>query len=1087
MLHFVYGADRLAVSDCLIREICEKAKQGTQNLLLLVPEQDSHETERQLCAAGGDSISRYAEVLSFSRLAGRVFSLYGGVSEEYLDEGGRLLTMRLAVQNVLPQLKYFASAAGRADFLRQLGTGVEEFLSYRLTPQSFSDAAERTEGQFSQKLRELGLIFESYLSVCKTGRNDPVTRLLRLQELLEQEDYAAGKTVYVDGFSDFTGVQMGILSALMTGAEDVTIGLAADGSQASVFASASNTMKRLRQEAARRNVACDSRKAGVSARRSPEVRFWLENVFRSGTAVYPGKEETIRLHRADSMQQECDFAAYTVRRLLREGSRCRDIGIAVTDASYLGTLRPLFLKAGIPAYFSGTVDILQKPLIAAVLSALRACQRFEPEPVMEYLKSAFSPLTPDACDRVQKYAYFWNIHGSQWTKDWELHPDGYGEEWNDESREQLDRLNLWREAGLSPLAALRTALFEAKDVAQQVRALANFLETIELRQTLQEQTETFAKAGNMQQAQQTGQLYDSLLSALTQMELVMGSSVLTPEQFAELFSMLLGCYQVGTIPASVDQVQVGLLSDFRHRAFRNLLILGAQEELLPAFSTPMGILREDERQKLLALGVELAPCQAEKLERELGWVYHAFGAALETAAMSYSGEQPSYLFEKTAALFPQTAVSGSDDISFAADLSAAASQLAGSTDDSSWMPPVLLQLMEEYRRRRTYDFSKLETQTVQGLYGREVNLSASKLDRFAACKLAFFLQYGMKLKPWKQAKFDAPIFGTFVHYVLECTVRDAKEQDGFRKLDDEKVLTLARRHMEDYRTRCMGDLERRGERFRYLFDRNLREVEEVVLDVARELRMSKFEPSDTELSFAPDGSLPPVRIETELGKAVLSGFVDRVDRYEDKSGRYFRVIDYKTGHKDFDYSDILNGEGLQMLIYLFALRRQGEKHFGGECLPAGVLYVPGRCDVQRLKPGEGREELELLRKKERRRKGLVLNDEALLHAMEDSGEKPEYLPYSIKAGVRSGDLATPEQMELLESFLNHSLEHSLNAMLSGEVAPDPVIRGPMQSSCRWCDYAAVCHKDFCEHHYRYLSKTRAERFWEEVERREQHG
>lgn len=1087
MLQFVYGRDRLAVSAHLIDTICARAKAGTGKQILIVPEQFSHETERKLCLAGGDSISRYAEVLSFSRLAGRVFSLYGGVSEEYLDEGGRLLTMYLAVQNVLPQLKYFASAAARPEFLKQLGTGVEEFLSYNLSPQSFFEASTRVDGQFAQKLQELGLIYESYLAVCKTGRNDPVTRLLRLQELLEREDYAADKIFYVDGFSDFTGVQMRILSVLMTGAPELTVGLATDGSDTAVCASASATMKRLRKEAARQNVQWDSAAPADFDGRTREIRFWTEHLFRSGSAVFDGSQPQISLHKADSLQKECEFAAYQVRQRIRSGGRYRDIGIAVTDACYLQALRPVFARAQIPAYYSGTVDILQKPLMAAVLSALRACQRFEFEQVMEYLKSGFSPLTPDACDRVQKYARFWNLRGSQWTKDWTLHPDGYGEEWDEESKAQLLQLNLWRQAGIEPLAELRLALTGGRTVTEQVRGVAEFLERIDLRETLSQQTERLAATGDAQRAQQTGQLYEILITALEQMDLVVGESALSAEQFTDLLAMLLGCYQVGTIPASVDQVQVGLLADFRHRAMKHLLILGAEEEKLPAFSVSNGLLREDERQKLLLLGVELAPCQSERLERELGWISHAFAAAMESVCLSHCADQPSYLFEKTAALFPTVSMTGSDSFVFAADLSAAAAELARTEESADWIPPVLLQLREEYRRKKSYRFDNLEKTTVQGLYGREISLSASKLDKFAACKFAYFMQYGMKLQPWKEARFDAPIFGTFVHYVLECTVRDAKALGGFRVMEDDQVLSLARRHIEDYRNRCMTDLESRGERFRYLFERNLREVEEVVLDVARELRLSRFEPSDTELSFARDGKLPPVRIETEEGQAVLGGFVDRVDLYDSGKETYFRVIDYKTGHKDFEYSDILNGEGLQMLIYLFALRRQGKEYFGKDCQPAGVLYVPGRCDIQRLEPGESPDELEAKRRKSVRRKGLVLDDDEVLRAMEDANGKPHYLPYTEKAGVRSGDLATAEQMDLLERFLNHSLEQGLDAMLSGTVQPDPIIRGPLVSSCRYCDFEAVCHKDFCQHKNRYLAATRAERFWEEVERRERHG
>ena len=203
MLTLLLGEDRQAGLAELIGTICERAQAGEDNQILIVPEQYSFEAERTLCQTGGDGISRFAEVLSFTRLASRVFSIYGGVSEEYLDEGGRLLCLYLAADRVKSQIKYYAASLLRPEFLKQLGKMLEEFMTYCVTPQQLLQAAGQMTGQQAQKLTELGLFYESYLSVCKTGRSDPVTRMARLAEMLEQEDYCAGKRFYLAGFSGF--------------------------------------------------------------------------------------------------------------------------------------------------------------------------------------------------------------------------------------------------------------------------------------------------------------------------------------------------------------------------------------------------------------------------------------------------------------------------------------------------------------------------------------------------------------------------------------------------------------------------------------------------------------------------------------------------------------------------------------------------------------------------------------------------------------------------------------------------------------------------------------------------------------------
>ena len=1083
MLKLIMGMDRLENSRELLARVCAEAQAGRDGLVVIVPEQFSHETERALCLAGGDTISRHAEVLSFTRLSNRVFSLYGGVCEEYLDEGGRLLTMYLAVQQVLPQIKYYAAACSKPEFLKRLCAAMEEFMSCCLSPQSLFEASRQVTGSFAQKLTELGLLLESYLAVCKTGRQDPVTRLLRLGEVLEEKPYAKGKRFYLDGFSDFTAAESRIVSALMAQADEVTAALTTDGSEASVCRTASETRRQLLKAAARAEIPAEEQRLGAAGERSEEAAWWLSRLFSAGAEPYPEKTTRIHLLRADSPEQECRRTAAEVRELAQRGYRLREICAAASvPESYTPILRTVFSRAGLPAYLAGSEDILKKPLFSAVLSAMQAVERYDTDEILRYLKSGFSPLDSDACDRLERYARQWNLRGTAWEKVWELHPKGYGWEWDEDSRAELTQLNVWREAAVQPLRRLRRAWKAAANVEAIVLALYDFLEDIDLRGTLQEQTDELSAQGRRQAAQQTQQLAEILLTAMEQTVQVLGRCVMPPEQFPQLFRMLLGCYRVSSIPATLDEVQLGGLPAFRHRKARVLFVLGAEDGELPSFRIPLGILTDDERKQLLSLGLTLSPAQQAQVDRELGWIYAALSCGTEEIYLMSSSGQPSYLFEKTKALFPDAAVEAAGEVPFLPDLRGAAAAVlsrGGSAPDS----PALLQCLYELQKRRDYRFDPLSRETVTGLYGGNLRLSASRIDQFAACKFACFLNYGLKAEPWKQAKFDAPVFGTFVHYVLECTVREVQGAGGFGAVSEDELKAIALRHADAYTQTYLPELSARGERFSYLYRRNLDEVLSVAADVGRELRASAFEPADEELSFAENGSLPPVRIEGRLGSGVLSGMVDRVDLCNVNGKTYFRVVDYKTGRKDFDYADILNGEGLQMLIYLFALQKYGKERYGRELLPAGVLYVPAREDMEREEPGRGEDALSA-RTEKRRRKGLVLRDEAILSAMEKTEGQPEYLPVKRKKDGVSGDLASNRQLEELERFVMRTLCGMTDRMLAGDVTPDPIIRGPQDSSCRFCDYAEVCHKDSCEHKNRYIASVRAERFWDEVERRQ---
>ena len=203
---------------------------------------------------------------------------------------------------------------------------------------------------------------------------------------------------------------------------------------------------------------------------------------------------------------------------------------------------------------------------------------------------------------------------------------------------------------------------------------------------------------------------------------------------------------------------------------------------------------------------------------------------------------------------------------------------------------------------------------------------------------------------------------------------------------EEELRTLAQAAVERYVSEELGGLEHETARFRYLFRRLLKSVYAVVDNVAEELRASRFQPISFELGFGAGKDLPPVELSVDGMTVSISGFVDRVDGWEHDGRLYLRVVDYKTGRKTFDLTDIWNGMGLQMLLYLFTLEREGEALYNREIIPAGVLYLPARDAV--VAGSRAMSEAERRRKvdAELRRRGIVLDEPEVLAAMEEPGD-----------------------------------------------------------------------------------------------------
>lgn len=307
----------------------------------------------------------------------------------------------------------------------------------------------------------------------------------------------------------------------------------------------------------------------------------------------------------------------------------------------------------------------------------------------------------------------------------------------------------------------------------------------------------------------------------------------------------------------------------------------------------------------------------------------------------------------------------------------------------------------------------LSRASVRALYGEKLRLSASRIDKFASCRFAYFMQYALKAKPREPAGFTAPEMGTFMHRILEQVSREAASMGGYKSVDDETVTRLCDKYIDEYITRELNDFRDKSKRFEYLFRRLTGSVHRIVLDLADELRRSDFQPLSFELDFADTPQLPPLELGEGEDKLVLTGIADRVDGWLHDGKLYLRVVDYKTGRKKFDLSDVLYGMNLQMLLYLFSLGENGKLLYGEEIVPAGVLYVPARDGVISEDGDISDAELEKKRSKGLRRSGLVLSDPEVIRAMEHA-DTPKYIPVDFKKNGPAGDaLVSAERLGTL--------------------------------------------------------------------------
>ena len=1069
MLTLLLSEDWTENRKVILNKIAQDVAAEENGRILIVPELISHDTERRLCACAGDTASRFAEVLTFTRLAQRVLD-YGrfGVPE-CMDNGGRLVAMAAATRQLHSKLKAYAAVETRPEFLIGLVDAVDEFKRCCITPEDLVSAAKKTEGSFAQKLEELSLILEAYDSLCARSKRDPRDQMTWLLEQLEDCDFAEKHVFYIDGFPDFTRQHTAILEHLVKASPQVTVSLTCDGidSDSPAFEKAVATASELLRMA---------QAAGIP---SKIVHTKLNN--RAVTSILPtifqGKIEKsspiFKVYRSETVSDTCHTVAEKIKELVHSGCLYRDISVVCTDmAAYSDMLDMVLSRYHIPVYQSGTENILDKTVIFTVLTAIDAVVGgFEQGDVLRYLKSALSPLTISHCDMLENYAIIWNITGSRWLADWENHPDGLGARWTDKDRARLQTLNESRRIALLPLIHLDDAIKNANTLSQMVAGVYAFLEELQLDKKLDQLAQELAQSGDLRGSQILNQLWEILLLALEQLSDTLGETYWDKQTFTKLLKLLLSQYDVGTIPAVLDAVMIGSISAMRCQTPKHLFVLGASEGSFPAYSGSTGILTDQERNELRIMGVPLTGGAMEGLQAEFAEIYDVFCGAEDSVSVFCDDGQPSFLYRRLRDMAGREILANPTKIAPNPEDVSAYLLRNQSTKDADMLG--IGATCAQLQKMHSHSMGGMTPETVRKLYDANMKLSASQVDKLADCRMSYFLKYGLKLKERKVATVDPAEFGTYVHAVLEDTAREVMQQGGFRVVSLEKCIEIANRYSEAYIAQRFSQIE--SQRVQYLFRRNVQELEMVVAELWDELQVSEFAPVEFEMAF---DSIP---ITGKTMTAFLRGFVDRVDACSISGQTYYRVVDYKTGKKDFDYCDIFNGLGLQMLLYLFALEERDADFLGENPVPAGVQYFPARVPIL---PVDGKADDELAaeaREKLWKRKGLLLADEAVLQAMEPS-EKPKRLSYTKKKdGTISGDLADREQLKLLKGYIFALLGKMVDDIASGCVEPNPYTRGGRHNACAFCPYGAICHQATVENRRDYAAMT-AQRFWEEIEK-----
>lgn len=1087
MVRFLLGRAGSGKTQRVIEEIA-KASENHSKIILLVPEQYSHASERLLCEHAGAGVSQYAEVLSFRQLTDRVFMQAGGLARRVVDHGGRVLLMRRALMQVKGELCLFSAAAQRPEFIKSLIDIVEEMKTCCVAPETLLGVGE---GLLAQKLHDIALISAAYDGAFESGELDPADELTLAAQAISACGFFKNMCVWIDGYSGFTPQEMEILSLIFAQSAQCTVSLCLNNdpeAENGAFSKAWDTYSRLARIAGGSEIVF--LKPGVRFR-VPELAFLENHIFRA--AAQPSEQsEAIELYGVRDIYEECSLAAARILTWVRkEGMRFRDIVVTARNfEEYAPTLAAVFQRFGVPFYENQKQPVLSQPPVAFTIGALRViADHFRYDDMAAYLKTGLCGVRRKSLDRLEHYLYTWHVEGKLWAQDLPFvqNVSGRSEEMSEQEAAELSLMNRLRIRVRGPLIHLRDAIRENPTGRGFAEALFGFFEEVHLARRLEARTILFRMRGDLTRAEQYEKLWQLLVSAIESFARVLPDDRFTVDEFTRVFSLMLSQYEIGTIPTALDRVHSGGFERLGEAPARAAIILGAVDGRLPMHTDAQGILSDAEREKLEEWGVGLAVSPERRLHDEFRLIYTAVATPSEHLVLTVpqiaadgNEARESFLIARLRALFPNMEKKRAENLATFAP--GPCFDLAAARESHPWRPAA-----REYFSRDPHYAALLalagrnakiargplrDRENIEALFGKTIRLSASRTDSFCSCRYQYFLKYGLRLKPQRQAALDAPEIGTFLHEILEQTLIAVKARGGHREVSLDTVLRIADEEVERFVNEKLGGFAQRTARFRTQFLRLKKMVHAVVSNVHEELRTSRFEPLDFELHFSDrDGDLPALTVEGDGFALKLEGFVDRVDGCEMDDTLYLRVVDYKTGGKDFRLDEVLNGLNMQMLLYLFTLCDMGMKRYGKAPEAAGVLYLPAKDPILSAMGGESEETLLRVRDAALLRRGLLLDRPELY-------QQEQFLPIRLK---KDGEFDAKSAVASRESFLkisgriNRILHDIVQDIHAGNIDANPYYKSAVESACDFCDMRGACHFDErAGDRKRYLFVTRKE-------------
>lgn len=1129
-IRFIFGRAGSGKSYYCLNQIKKKLTNDKNNkLIMLVPDQYTFQTEKKLLEYVGEKSLLRAEVLSFKRMATRVFDKCGGRAINVIEDSGKNMLIYKLLKDKGEELKYFNRISKQQGFVGIVSKSITEFKKYNISEEILKEKELEIENKdLKEKVSDLASIYETFNESLHKGYIDSEDILSILAKKLKECDLYNDAEIWVDEFTTFTPQQLEVLKVLAKQCKNVNITLCSDGEiqvtegETDIFDVIKNTENRILKMMQENNISYKepvnlNKKNIYRFRESKELGHIEKYFFNYPFKIYKGECKDIRLYKANNNYSEIEWVAQDILKLVRDkGYRYKDIAVVCREIdSYDKITSVIFNEYNIPYFLDKKREILSNPLVVLIISALEILvTNWSYESVFKYVKSGLITLETNFIDKLENYILANGIKGYKWTRDLLISQD---EELTQEEIEIFEYMEEIRR----PIINLYNKIKGDVTVRKYCTALYEFLLEISAFETMDKWLDDFNNKGMQDKIKEYTQVPAMVMDMLDQAVEVLGNEVIDLKTFSKILISGFEEKEIGVIPMALDQVNIGDIARIKGRDVKALYIVGANDGVLPSANKDEGILSDEDRIELKSMGIELASDTRSRVFEEQFMVYTALTIPSNYLMITYpmadfegKSLRPSIIIPRLKKILPglkeESEIFNSnlfDDKyhnitapvpTFNELIEALRREYEKEEIEPYWVETFKwFEENEEFKDRTKIIFNglnytnlveKIPREKIKRLYSNDngrLMFSVSRIEKYAQCPFGYYVQYGLKAKDRKVYEFTAPDLGSFMHDILDqFTNKIRKENILWGDLTKDKCAEIVNELVNSKLRNETNSILNSNKKYQYFSERFKKTITKSVTVISEQMRKGEFDIFKSEFDFGDFKDSDPIKLELPSKEIVyLKGRVDRIDKVDLNGETYIRIVDYKSGSKSFDLNELYYGLQIQLLVYLDAILKNSKQILKTQCMPGGILYFKIDNPIIKSKKALTDEEIQVEVLKKLKMDGLLLKNVELVKSMDRDMETYSLIiPAAFKKDgdfTSTSSVVTESQFELLRKYVNDKMIEICEEMLSGDVKIEPC-KSSKVIYCDYCDYSSICQFDTSikDNKYKIIAKKKKDDLWD---------